>query len=94
MNAPASRRSRRPVRTRTDRQLPANLYPHDAIWFPDGRRLLLLANEPGHGTRLHAVDLDENLAVRGVRPIAPEEDLRPTLEAIRLVRRAQDRAIG
>ncbi len=53
-------------------QLPANLYPHDAIWFPDGRRLLLLANEPGHGTRLHAVHLDENLAVRGVRPIAPE----------------------
>jgi hypothetical protein len=52
--------------------LPGNLYPHAATWFPDGRRMLLLANEPGHGVRLHVVVLDSNLAVSRVSPIGPE----------------------
>ncbi len=29
-----------------------------AMWFPDGRRILILGNEPGHGTRLFVQDIE------------------------------------
>jgi eukaryotic-like serine/threonine-protein kinase len=39
-----------------------------AAWFPDGNRVLLVANEPGHGIRLYVYDL----ASRKSRAITPE----------------------
>ncbi len=32
--------------------------PLSASWFPDGRRLLVTGNEPGHGLRVYVVPLD------------------------------------
>ncbi len=37
-------------------------------WFPDGRRVLVVANEPGHGARLYVQDLPEGKP----RAISPE----------------------
>jgi Tol biopolymer transport system component len=37
-------------------------------WFPDGKRILISGNEPGHGSRLFVVDL----AGGAPKPISPE----------------------
>jgi serine/threonine protein kinase len=39
-----------------------------ANWFPDGKRILFQATEPGHKTRIYV----ENLIQEKVKPIAPE----------------------
>ena len=41
---------------------------YDARWFPDGQRLLVRGNEPGHGVRLYVV----NVAGGKPQPITPE----------------------
>jgi Tol biopolymer transport system component len=39
-----------------------------ATWFPDGRRILIQAHDPGHGSRLFVQDVPDGKA----RPITPE----------------------
>ncbi|HSD71651.1 MAG TPA: protein kinase [Thermoanaerobaculia bacterium] len=41
---------------------------HSAAWFPDGRRILISGNEPGHGNRLFIQDVSGGKP----RPITPE----------------------
>ena len=47
-----------------------------AVWFPDGRRILLEGNEPGHGARLYVAGSDGGAAQpitgEGVRINAPD----------------------
>ena len=52
--------------------IPGGLNPHFATWFPDGRRMLLLANELGRGTRLYVVHVSGKFVLGKPRPIAPE----------------------
>jgi len=47
-----------PIGAGTQRALPPmRMTLHAATWFPDGRRLLLAANEPGRGSRLYVQDV-------------------------------------
>src|SRR5262249_25586050 len=46
----------------------SNLNIQGTSWFPDGKRILAVANEPGHGSRLYVQDV----AGGGLRPITPE----------------------
>lgn len=45
-----------------------DIQPQQAFFFPDGRRLLLLGNQPGHGLRLWVEDINQGKPV----PISPE----------------------
>jgi len=58
-----------PVGAGTPKTLPATgMTHHTAAWFPDGRRILLVANEPGKGSRLYVQDISGGEP----RPITPE----------------------
>jgi len=46
----------------------AGLAPEGAVWFPDGKRILVTAREPGRGSRLYVLDA----AGGAPRPISPE----------------------
>ncbi len=51
------------------RTLPSDGMVHDAaLFFPDGKRLVMTANEPNHGVRLYVQDLSGGKP----RPISPE----------------------
>lgn len=43
-------------------------YYHGANWFPDGKRILFIGNESGHGLRCFVQDLESGKA----RPVTPE----------------------
>jgi Tol biopolymer transport system component len=59
----------RPVGTGEPRLLDSGgLHIQNAMWLPDGRRILFSAIEPGHGVRLYVQGLDEAKA----RAISPE----------------------
>ncbi|HEY6928868.1 MAG TPA: hypothetical protein VJA66_04250, partial [Thermoanaerobaculia bacterium] len=48
-----------PTHTGEPRPLPSGgLTPSRVSWFPDGKRLLVTASEPGHGSRLFIQDVD------------------------------------
>jgi WD40 repeat protein len=48
--------------------LPDDHLVHSLIdWFPDGKRLMLVGNEAGHGTRVYVLDLDAS-APRAITP--------------------------
>ena len=67
-----------PTRAGTPRTLPKDQLTHTfAGWLPDGKRLFLLASEPGHGIRLYVQGLDGQPA----QPISPEgiNDMIPRL---------------
>jgi hypothetical protein len=58
-----------------------SLVPRKAWFFPDGKRLLVLGEEPGHGLRFYAKDVadgaprpitPEGIRVSAVRPISPD----------------------
>ena len=52
-----------------NRQLTGDAINHlDARFFPDGKRILFLGSEPGHGARLFVQDLGGGAA----RPVTPE----------------------
>ena len=58
-----------PIGAGEPRQLPkTGLTCQGAAWFPDGRRILISGNEPGHGLRLFVQDLPDGKA----RAITPE----------------------
>ncbi|MFI5059632.1 MAG: protein kinase [Candidatus Acidiferrales bacterium] len=58
-----------PTKAGTSRTLPKDQLTHTfAGWLPDGKRLLLLASEPGHAIRLYVQDIDGQPA----HPISPE----------------------
>jgi Tol biopolymer transport system component len=58
-----------PTRTGNPKALPDDHLVHRSIeWFPDGKRLLLVGNEAGHGRRAYVLDLDGS----GPRAITPE----------------------
>ena len=58
-----------PTRAGTSRTLPKDQLTHTfASWLPDGKRLILLASEPGHSIRLYVQGLDGQPA----HPISPE----------------------
>jgi len=58
-----------PTRAGTSRTLPKDQLTHTfAGWLPDGKRLFLLASEPGHAIRLYLQDIDGQPA----HPISPE----------------------
>jgi serine/threonine protein kinase len=58
-----------PTRAGTSRTLPKDQLTHIfASWLPDGKRLLLLASEPGHAIRLYVQGLDGQQP----HPISPE----------------------
>jgi Tol biopolymer transport system component/predicted Ser/Thr protein kinase len=51
------------------KQLPkTGIHCQAATWFPDGRRILITGNEPGHGSRLFVQDISDGKP----RPITPE----------------------
>ena len=45
-----------------------NVQAQGAYFFPDGRRILLIGSEPGHGLRLWVVDSDN----AAPHPVSPE----------------------
>lgn len=58
-----------PTRAGTPRTLPKDQLTHTfASWLRDGKRLLLMASEPGHGIRLYVQDIHGQPA----HPISPE----------------------
>jgi serine/threonine protein kinase len=58
-----------PTKAGTSRTLPKDQLTHIfASWLPDGKRLLLLASEPGHAIRLYMQGLDGQQP----HPISPE----------------------
>ncbi|MDQ6891761.1 MAG: serine/threonine-protein kinase [Acidobacteriota bacterium] len=46
----------------------SDIFAGAATWFPDGRRILISGNEPGHGSRLFVQDVEGGKP----RPITPE----------------------
>jgi len=58
-----------PTHTGEPKPIPTEgLTPSRVSWFPDGKRLLLTASEPGHGSRLFIQDIDGGKA----RALSPE----------------------
>jgi Tol biopolymer transport system component len=58
-----------PTGTGEPRALPKTSLRYQwGAWFPDGKRVLVVANEPGHGTRLWVQDLSEGKP----RAVSPE----------------------
>jgi serine/threonine protein kinase len=49
-----------------------NISAASAGWFPDGKRLLLAASEPGRGVRFYEIHLGADLSATKPRPFSPE----------------------
>jgi Tol biopolymer transport system component len=65
-----------PTRTGEPKPIPSgNLTPSRFAWFPDGKRLLLTASEPGHGSRLFILDINGG-APRALSPEGYRSDRR------------------
>jgi Tol biopolymer transport system component len=65
-----------PTHTGEPRPIPGGgLTPSRVSWFPDGKRILLTASEPGHGSRLFIQDIDGG-APRALSPEGYRSDRR------------------
>jgi serine/threonine protein kinase len=65
-----------PTHTGEPRPLPSGgLTPSRVSWFPDGKRILVTASEPGHGSRLFIQDIDGG-APRAISPEGYRSDRR------------------
>ncbi len=71
-----------PTKSGEPRPIPSDGLPLGAVsFFPDGKRLLVGGQEPGHGLRLYVIDIaggrprpisPEGIRIRGSKPVSPD----------------------